>query len=173
MNKEIKRFLIVFICLIITWLVCVIAGYKSMQKRSAFYDKYIEKMYGNIQFKGKVMQIHKIRRGGRTHGLICIKLYYTNTDSFYMFYNKIGGPFSFENKMTCLKIKDSIATFPTGFIGNDDSKRTIVILNAKYIEVNMNNNRQIIYIDSVGNKYSEHINYTSSNLIESDMTICN
>ena len=164
--------IIVIMCFVAIWLFCVIVSYKSNHKRGVYHKKYIEEVYGNIQFKGEVLQLHKIRRGGRIYGLMCIKLDYTNTDNFYRFDNKMGGPFSTKDKMSCLKIKDGIITFPTGFIGTDYSIEFIsAIINAKYVEVNINNSRQIVYIDSIGNRYSTDLNFPN-NLIEEDMQIC-
>ena len=173
MDKK-KMDVIKIICFATLWLICVVLGYTSSHKRGVYYEKYIEEVYGNIQFKGKVLQLHKIKRGGRTYGLMCIELDYTNTDSFYRFESKAGGAFGSEYRMSCLKIKDGIVTFPTGFIGTDYSIKIVnAIVNAKYIEVNMDNSRQIVYIDSVGNRYSADFGFPSNNIIESDMEICN
>ncbi|MDR0872336.1 MAG: hypothetical protein LBN27_02565 [Prevotellaceae bacterium] len=170
MNDK-KNAIIGIVCFVAIWLLCVIAGYKSSHNRNDYYINYIEEVYGNIQFKGEVVQLHKIKRGGRTYGLICIKLNYTNIDSFYRFDNKWMGA---ENKMSCLKIKNKIAVLPTSFLGNDKryDKRVNAIFNAKYIEVNINNSRQIVYIDSIGNRFSTNLNFPSNNLIEEDLQIC-
>ena len=142
----------------------VISGYKEANKKIAEYEKHIEEVYGNIQFKGKVLKVCRIPRWGRVYGIMCIKLDYTNVDKFYRF-----------NNMSCLKINDNIATFPTNFIGDEgyDNERTNAVVNASYIEVNLNNSRQMIFIDSLGNKFSQKfLDYGSGNLIESDLNRC-
>ena len=156
---------IIVIFFIISWGIMVVRGYKNNEKKIAEYEQHTEKVYGNIQFKGKVLNVHKIDRWGRVYGIICIKLDYTNTNSFYRF-----------DKMSCLKIKNNIATLPTGFIGNDEGydKRVNAILSTAYIEVNIDNSKQIYFIDSLGNKFvQDYLYYRSSNLIESDLNRCN
>ena len=172
--NDTKKAIISIICFVAVWLVCVIKGCVSVHEQAACYKAHIEEVYGDIQFKGEVLRLRKIRRWGRTYGLMCIKLDYTNIDKFYWFCDKTGGLFSSEDKNSCLKIKNGIATFPTGSIGSDDwSERETAIFNAKYIEVNIDSSRQIVYIDSVGNRYSIPLNFPSNNLIESDMRVCN
>src|SRR5664280_945973 len=46
-------------------------------------NEHTENTYGSISFKGKVLAIHKIRRGGRTYGIMCVKVDYSNTCLLY------------------------------------------------------------------------------------------
>jgi hypothetical protein len=117
-----------------------------------------------------VLKIHKIDRWNKVYETMCIKLDYANIDNFYRF-----------NDMSCLKIKNNIATFPIGFLSNNDGsandgcggKRRNAILNAVYIEMNINNNGQIVFIDSLGNKFVQnYLEYGTNYLRENDMRIC-
>ena len=131
-------------------------------KPTGKYEQHIEEIYGDIQFKGKILKIHQIERWGRNYGIMCISLDYTNVDDFYRFDN-----------ITCLKIKNNIATLRTGLIGSGDDERFRAILSTAYIEVNIDNNRQMVFIDSIGNKFTQnYLEYGSNNLIESDMRLC-
>jgi hypothetical protein len=125
------------------------------------FDEHMERIYGRISFKGEVLTIHKIPRDGRTYGLMCIKIDYSNIDSFYIF-----------DEQSCLKIKDNIVTMPTGAIGNRNSDLVSYILNSTYIEVNINQNRKIIFYNKKGESYSIELYYPNNNLRESDMTAC-
>jgi len=153
--------IIVFSLFVFGWCVMVVFGYKKI----AAHKQHTEKVYGNIQFKGKVLKVHRIDRWGIIYGMMCIKLDYTNRNDFYRF-----------DEMSCLKIKNGIVTLPTGFIGNDEryDKRVNAILSAAYIEVNIDNSKQMVFIGSIGNKFSQdYLYYRSSNLIESDLRIYN
>jgi hypothetical protein len=172
MNKDKKTAVIGIICFVLIWLCITMCGYRTNKKHIAYQKTYIEEIYGDIQFKGKVLQLHKIRRGGRTYGLMCVKIDSTNTESFYRF-DDTYFVFGSKHEMSCLKIEDGIATFPTNFIGNEEGhKRDVAIFNARYIEVNINNSRQIVYIDSMGNRYEDGFHFGSNNLIEEDMNVC-
>ena len=68
--------------------------------------------------------------------------------------------------MNCLKISNGIATLPTSVLFlNSTIGRTNAILKAVYIEVNMNNDNQTTYIDSLGNQFSEDLNFPSKTVI--------
>lgn len=160
---NVKRILIIFAVVFVGWCIMVVLAYKNNNKKIAEHKQHTEEVYGNIQFKGEVLKVLRIDRWGRIYGMMCIKLDYTNTDNFYRF-----------DDMSCLKIKNGIITLPTGFIGSDEGydKRRDAILSAAYIEVNIDNNRQKVLIDSIGNKFSEDLYYGSHNLIESDLRLC-
>lgn len=165
-----KIWLLFLIC---AFFIMVFLMYKSDKQQTEGYRREMTEIYGTIQFKGKVIQLHKIRRNQHINGLICIKLDSTNTDSFYKFYrDKFSGPFSTKNVNSCFKIKAGIATLPTGSLSDNYSKRVIAILNARYVEVNMNDSRQVAYIDSAGNRYVTDLYYGTGDLIEADMSVC-
>jgi hypothetical protein len=130
---------------------------------TGIYEQHTEEVYGNIQFKGKVLKIHKIHRWGRIYGIMCVKLDYTNVDDFYKF-----------DDMTCLKIKNGILSLPVAINNNDGyDKYVIAVLSASYIEVNMDNSRQMAFIDSLGNRFVEnYLYYRNGGLTESDMRLC-
>ena len=160
---NVKMVLIIVGIFVIGWWIMVVFAYKKTKRQATKHKQHTEEVYGNIQFKGEVLKIHRIDRWGRIYGMMCIKLDYTNVDNFYRF-----------DDMSCLKIKNGIATLPTSFIGNDEGydKRVNAILSAAYIEVNIDNSKQRVFIDKLGNKYLANLFYGSGNLIESDMRLC-
>ena len=161
-HLNVKTVIFLVVCLIVGWCIMVVFGVKKSRKQMLEHKQHTEEIYGNIQFKGKVLRIHQIKRGGRNCGIMCVRLDYTNIDSFYRF-----------DDMSCLKIKNSILTLPTGSLAIEDDERVLAILNADYIEININNSRQMVFIDSIGNKFArDYLYYRSSNLIERDMELC-
>ena len=164
-----RKITLVVICAIVIFItivvVVVVFMFKNNNKKIAEHKQHTEKIYGNIQFKGRVLKVYEIERWGRLCGMMCIKLDYTNVGDFYKF-----------NELSCLKIRNGIITLPTGSLSNDavkSNKRVNAILSAVYIEVNMDNSRQMVFIDSLGNKFiQDYLYYRSGNLIESDMRIC-
>lgn len=120
-----------------------------------YRDKYRSQTintFKDLKFKGKIISIKQYDCGGRIYGIMCAKLNYCNVDSFYVF-----------NDMVCLKISDGIATFPTNCIHPNDTfdKRSIAILNAVDVMVNMNNDCRITYTDISGNQFSEDLDFPS------------
>lgn len=153
--------IIVVICFVLLFLFLVVLGYKNSHKKIAEYKQHTEEVYGSIQFKGQVLRIHKIKRGGRVYGIVCIKLDYCNIDSLYIF-----------DKMSCLKIENGVVTLPSNSISIEDDRHVRPILDAVYVEVNMENSKQMVFIDSLGNKFFKDLDYPNNNLIESDLRLC-
>ena len=160
-KRVFKIMIIVFPLFVFGWCVMVVFAYKNNNKKIAAHKQHTEEVYGNIQFKGKVLRLHRIDRWGRVYGMMCIKLDYTNRNDFYRF-----------DDMSCLKIKNGIVALPTGFIGSGIDRHVIPILNATYVEVNIDNSRKIVFIDSIENKVAQELFYGSGNLIESDLGLC-
>ncbi len=146
---------------VVIFCITVVLMYKNGHQKIAKYKQHTKEVYSDIQFKGKVLKIHKIERGGRVYGMMCIKLDYANIDSFYRF-----------DKMSCLKICNSIVSLPTGSISIENDRHVRPILNATYIEVNMDNSNQRVFIDSSGNRTAQDLYYQSSNLKEVDLQLC-
>jgi hypothetical protein len=163
MDKKLLKIIILGFSAFIIFIVMVIEDRKKVNKQIVKDKQDIETIYGNIQFKGEVLKIHKIKRWGRVYGIMCIKLDYSNVDSFYRF-----------DKTSCLKIKNGIAALPTSSVSNDEGydKRVNAILNATYIEVNMDTNKQMCVIDSAGTIFYQDLYFRSSNLKEEDMLLC-
>src|SRR5690554_4992365 len=95
-------------------IIMVIYTYRNTQNKIKRIAIHTEKIYGDIEFYGKIDSIIKIRRGGRTYGLMCIELDYSNVESFYRF-----------DKYTTLKIKNNKAIMPIGPLG-DKNDRIVV-----------------------------------------------
>ena len=119
------------------------------------------KHYNKIQFKGSVVKIYPIERGGRVDGVMCVSLDYSNIQKFYRF-----------DDYHCLKIENGIAVLPTGPLGNTDDDRVKGILKSKYLEVNMEGNGKMYFYDENGKIMIEDLYYRNNNLKESDMSIC-
>lgn len=119
------------------------------------------KKYNKIRFKGKVIKIKSIKRGGRTYGIMCVKLDYSSVQKFYSF-----------DEFHCLKIEKGIATLPTGALGNEEDERVKGILNSVYVEVNLQENEKMYFYDENGKVTIQDLYYRNSNLKEKDMNIC-
>lgn len=162
---NVKIIPIIAILFIIGWCSMVVWAYKNSHKKMAEHKQHTEEVYGNIQFKGKVLKVHRIIDiSDRLKGMMCIQLDYTNVDNFWKF-----------DDMSCLKIYKNIATIPTNSLSNDavkSNKRVNAILSATYIEVNMNNSKQMVFIDSLGNRYSQDLDYDSGGLTKGNLDLC-
>ena len=155
-----KMILIIVGLFILGWCIMVVWGFKNSKKAIAEHKQHIEEVYGDIQFKGKVLNVHEIERWGRIYGIMCVKLDYSNINSFYKF-----------DKISCLKIRDGIAVLPTGPLGSKEDVR--YILDAAYIEVNIDNSGKMCFTDSVGNEFvQDYLYYGNGNLLESDLSRC-
>jgi hypothetical protein len=147
--------------LIITVVVVVIKiALFSQQKNKNYIDPYFQKIrtgvLGKISFKGRVINYIKIHSEefGKDYSVICIKLDYSNTDSFYYFQDK-----------NALKIKNGIATMSDG--GYDPNFIPI------YVENNMNNNHKIIVHYADSGTGTVELNYNSTGISKEDMNLCN
>lgn len=155
-NKLIK--IVGIVCL--AFVALVVFVYKNTQAEIKKIAIHTEKIYGDIEFSGRVDSIIKIRRGGRTYGLMCIDLDYSNLDSFYNF-----------DKYTALKIKDNKAVLPIGFVGEHPILRSDFLFKTNYIDVNKKENTKIIFYsnnDSLVEKWS----FRNNNLREEDLLKC-
>ena len=156
--KALFKVIIIVILVVISICVAFILLQIDSKNTQQEISEHIE---NSICFKGKVLAIHRIRRDGRTYGIMCVKVDYSNTGSFYRF-----------DETTCLKIQDSIATMPIGFIGEHPIEPNKSILNSEYVEVNMNKTRKMIFYDNKGNTNSKSLYYRNNNLRESDLSLC-
>ena len=156
-SRDIKYFIVALVIGLIWFFVSVFFTCQHSKKYRDQYESQTIETFKNIKFKGKILSIYKYRFKGETHiyGIMRVKLDYSNVDSFYVF-----------NDMNCLKISNGIATLPTSVLFlNSTIGRTNAILKAVYIEVNMNNDNQTTYIDSLGNQFSEDLNFPSKTVI--------
>ncbi|MBO2525264.1 MAG: hypothetical protein CW341_06155 [Bacteroidetes bacterium] len=65
--------------------------------------------------------------------------------------------------MLCLKISKGTAILPTNCIHPYDTfdKRSNALLKSIYVMVNMKNDNQVIYVDSLGCQFSENLDFPS------------
>ncbi len=107
---------------------------------------------GKISFKGKVTGYKVVHNKyfGKNLYVLCIRLDYTNTDSFSYFQD--------ENALT---VKDGIATIPG----------VVLVPNyiPVYIEANIHKNYKIIDHYANGTSDTINLNYNSSGLSKEDM----
>ena len=85
---------------------------------------------------------------------MCIKLDYTNTDSFYYF-----------NDKNALIIKNGIATMRGG--GYDPNRMPI------YVEININHSYKDVYYYADGTKDIFQLNFDYTGLSKEDLNYCN
>lgn len=160
MRKD-KNLKILLIFIIASWIVFVVTNNIIISPAENKQREENLKKYNKIQFKGKVIKIELIKRGGRTYGIMCVKLDYSTVQKFYSF-----------DKFHCLKIEKGIATLPTGALGNKEDERVKGILNSRYIEVNLQESGKMNFYDKNGNMMIEDLYYRNNNLEKKDMNIC-
>jgi len=140
-------------------IIMVIYTYRNTQNKIKRIAIHTEKIYGDIEFYGKIDSIIKIRRGGRTYGLMCIELDYSNVESFYRF-----------DKYTTLKIKNNKAIMPIGPLGDINNRIVDFKLNANYVKVN-EGNLTTFFIDKNDSIVVESY-FRNNNLKEEDLLRC-
>lgn len=132
----------------------------QLPKGDHYNDPYFQKIrtgvLGKISFKGKVINYKVVHNEyfGKNLYVLCIRLDYTNTDSFYYFQDE-----------NALIIKDGIATIPGGSL--------VPGYIPVYIEANIDKNYKIIDHYANGRSDSINLNYNSSGLSKEDMNSCN
>lgn len=127
-NKKLK----ILLFIILSWFVFIAVNIFIISPNEEKKREENLKKYNHIQFKGKVIKIESIKRGGKTYGIICVKLDYSTIKNFYSF-----------DEFHCLKIEKRIATLPVGALGNTEDERVKGILNSKYIEVNLRKRKNV------------------------------
>jgi len=157
---KIKRMIFGVVIFVLLFFILVIITYKYTQEENKQRAIHKEEIYGDIEFSGKVDSIIKIHRGGRTYGLMCLDLDYTNVDSFYRY-----------DKYTTLKIKNNKAVLPIGPLGNVNNEMVKFIINSKYVKVNMNQNRKYVYYNR-NDSLVENWYFGNNNLKEEDLLRC-
>ncbi len=149
-----KNLYIFVIILFFLSLFCFVVCFEIKKTRNyrEEYKNHTINTFKNLKFKGDVVSLKECDFGGRTYGIMAVKLDYCNVDSFYVFDN-----------MSCLKISKGIAILPTNCIHPNDTfdKRSNALLNSIYVMVNTINGNQIIYVDSSGNHFSENLDFPS------------
>jgi len=156
-----KIIIYAFIGLFLFIIAAILLWWNSIKTQYQITE-HTDKIYGSISFRGSVIKIHHIKRGGRIYGLMCVQIDSSNTYDFYRF-----------DEFTCLKIKDSIASMPIGFIGNQSTRSVSQILNSAYVEVNLNQNKKVVYYNSNRDTISKNLYYRNNNLKKEDLSICN
>lgn len=120
----------------------------------------IESLFANISFSGKVVGIHTVKHLGMpSAAIMCIKIDSSNLDSFYKF-----------DKYTALKIENGIATFPIG--GYDKSTDDTLYEKVVYVNINEAKSHKMIFVSNQNDTIEHELCYTSVNLKENDMGIC-
>lgn len=146
--------------LIILFVAFVIVIVLQLPKGDHYNDPYFQKIrtgaLGKISFKGKVINYKVVynKQFGKSYFVMCIKLDYSNTDSFYYFQDK-----------NALIIKKGIATMGGG--GYNPNRMPI------YVEININHNYRDIYYYADNTKDIFQLNFDYTGLSKEDMNYCN
>ena len=150
-NQNIYFFIIVLFFLSLFWFIVCFEIKKTRNFREE-YKSHTINTFKNLKFKGDIVSLKECDFGGRIYGLIAVKLDYCNVDSFYVFDN-----------MLCLKISKGMAILPTNCIHPNDTfdKRSNALLKSIYVMVNMKNDNQVVYVDSLGYQFSENLDFPS------------
>ena len=133
---------------------------KDTIKSKSHHTNQIETMYGEISFSGRVVNFHYIKHPGMPEAAImCVKLDSCNVNSFYHF-----------DKYTALKIENGIATLPIGTCSKSD--RGALFEKVVYVNVNESESHKMIFVNGEKDTIEKSLYYTSSDLKENDMKIC-
>lgn len=146
-------FIILFVAFVI---VIVLQMPKGEDYNSPYYQKIRTGVLGKISFKGRVINYKVVHNEqfGRNYLVMCIKLDYSDTDSFYYFDDE-----------NALKIKNGIATMSSGSY-QPNYKPT-------YVEINVNHNYKNIFYYADNSKDTFALNFTSNGISKEDMNYCN
>lgn len=149
-------FLLIITVVVVVIIIVLFSKSKDNNYSNPYFVKIRTGVLGKISFKGRVINYIKIHSEefGKDYSVICIKLDYSNTDSFYYFQDK-----------NALKIKNGIATMSDG--GYDPNFIPI------YVENNINNNHKIIVHYANGRTDTVELNYNSTGISKEDMNLCN
>ncbi len=154
MNPIVKNVVLILAMILTVFTVFIISVVLS-EKKAAKNDAERSAMVKGIQFKGKMISYKKFDFGGRDSYMICVKLDYSNTPSFYKL-----------NDLCFLKIKDSIATMAVGQVDAYNGMPT-------YVEVNMNNSGKEKYTYRSGKTDEFNESLANYKLTVSDINTCN
>lgn len=151
-----KGCLLLIILFVAFAIVIVLQSPKNDHYNDPYFQKIRTGVLGKVSFKGKVISYKIVHNEqfGRNYLVICIKLDYSNTDSFYYFQDH-----------NALKIKNGIATMSSG-----SYKPTLIPV---YVEINMNHNYKDIFYYADGEKDMFELNFTSNGISKEDMNYCN
>ena len=150
-KQDIYLFIIILFFLSLFWFIVCFEIKKTRNFREE-YKSHTINTFMNLKFKGNIVSLKEYNYGGRIYGLMAVKLDYCNVDSFYVFDN-----------MLCLKISKGMAILPTNCIHPYDTfdERSNALLKSIYVMVNMKNDNQVIYVDSLGCQFSENLDFPS------------
>lgn len=148
MKKETKV-LLLLLSVVVIFITVIIFSQHFLNKKSEVGKRHTEKF--KIQFKG---QIIKSKKTDRVH-MICVKLDYTNIDSFYSRDESLG-----------IKIKNGTAVIA---IGSD----LVDYYKVDYVEVNMNNDgKEKFYSKGKLVETYDTLFLGGGGLTEDDMNVC-
>ena len=154
MKNKIPRIILYVFCWLVGSFFLFYFAYRGSRDTSEKYQSEIDSIYSKIEFSGEIMKIYETNHGGRPNGVICVRIDTANLTEFYRF-----------NKYTCLKIHKGIASIPADYVK--------LISQAKYLEVNKNKNRKMIYYNSANEViFEDDLLYWSAPVKEYDMWRC-
>lgn len=148
MKKETKV-LLLLLSVITIFIIVIIVSQHFLNRSSEVGKRHAENF--KIQFKGQILKSKKTER----LYMICIKLDYTNVDSFYSRDESLG-----------LKIKDGIAVMTASSTLVEEDK-------VDYVEVNMNNDgKERFYSKGKLVETYDTLFLGGGGLTEKDMNVC-
>ena len=153
--ERIKPVFLVYLCSMIV----LYFSLKNTDKETTLRDNLMEEEYSKIEFEGQVSSVNVLHHYGRPQCLICVRLTYSNIDSFYR-YDKIGDGMG-------LKIKDNMASLPIGGYDANDSLNKY-----SYVQVNRKGNNLIIFSNKQGDTLKLPLSFRAGGLFEEDFNMC-
>lgn len=149
MKKE-RKVLLLLLSILTVFIIVIIFTQRYLNHANEVEKKHPEKF--KIQFKGQIIKSKKTQR----LYMICVKLDYTNIDSFYSLDESLG-----------LKIKNGIAVMTASSTLVEEDK-------VDYIEVNMNNDgKEKFYSKGKLVETYDTLFLGGGGLTEADMNVCN
>lgn len=151
-----KGCLLIIIILVAFGIIVLLSTNNFDEGNSTYFQEVRNGPLGKISFKGTVINYKIVHNEdfGRNYFLMCIKLDYSNTDSFYYFQDK-----------NALIIKNGIATMSAGSYEPNH--------NPVYVEININNNYKDIFYYKDGSKDIFELNFDHTGISKEDMNYCN
>lgn len=156
-----------FILFVVFAIICII-GYFFFKITQEEWDQrreYVRLLYKDLEFQGEILDIHGVTKtdfpNSRVYGIACLKIDTTGIQNFYIF-----------DRHAALKIEGNIAAVPIGYIGYELRAETSILLNARYLKVNIGGNRKMIFIDDSGNSHEQQLLMRSQGIREEHLQIC-
>jgi len=161
LKQSLRNNIIVVLVVITVFVIGVLFHSRDADRIISDANTAIDDTFSKISFKGKIIDIHIIDRGGRAYAIACVDLDYSNVENFHIF-----------NDISAFRINNNIASLPIGPIGLMLIGQEKSVLECTYVEVNLQNSRKMVFYTNDKITATDDLYYRSSNLREEDFRAC-